>query len=149
MGNLIAMRSQYKDAFQERHGVKLGFMSAFIKAAAMSLQEVPGVNAGELVIFVLFVPCFLLFVCLFVCLALYSVIFFTLLVCMCMYGMYFCVSLFPNLRVLQFVVLRALFAAHTPISYMGTVLLVIDDEAKEIVYRNYVDISIAVATPKG
>lgn len=45
MGNLIAMRKQYKDAFEEKHGVKLGFMSAFIKASASALQEIPAVNA--------------------------------------------------------------------------------------------------------
>ena len=32
MSNLMSMRSSYKDQFMERHGVKLGFMSAFIKA---------------------------------------------------------------------------------------------------------------------
>jgi 2-oxoglutarate dehydrogenase E2 component (dihydrolipoamide succinyltransferase) len=69
MTNIMSMRSQYKDAFLETHGVKLGFMSAFVKAASSALEMVPTVNA------------------------------------------------------------------------------VIDD--KEIVYRDYVDISIAVATPKG
>jgi hypothetical protein len=34
-----------QDAFLERHGVKLGFMSAFVKAAAQALQEIPAVNA--------------------------------------------------------------------------------------------------------
>ncbi len=34
-----------QDAFYEKHGVKLGFMSAFVKAAASALQEVPAVNA--------------------------------------------------------------------------------------------------------
>jgi pyruvate/2-oxoglutarate dehydrogenase complex dihydrolipoamide acyltransferase (E2) component len=33
-----------QDAFYEKHGVKLGFMSAFVKAAASALQEVPAVN---------------------------------------------------------------------------------------------------------
>jgi 2-oxoglutarate dehydrogenase E2 component (dihydrolipoamide succinyltransferase) len=69
MTNIMAMRSQYKDVFLEKHGVKLGFMSAFVKAAASALELYPAVNA------------------------------------------------------------------------------VIDD--KEIIYRDYVDISIAVATPKG
>ena len=69
MTNIMAMRSQYKDAFLEKHGVKLGFMSAFVKAAASALEMYPAVNA------------------------------------------------------------------------------VIDE--KEIIYRDYVDISIAVATPKG
>ena len=33
MGNVMELRKKYKDAFQEKHGVKLGFMSAFVKAA--------------------------------------------------------------------------------------------------------------------
>jgi len=45
MTSLMEMRNSYKDAFLERHGVKLGFMSAFIKAAAEALREVPAVNA--------------------------------------------------------------------------------------------------------
>ena len=45
MTNIMAMRSQYKDAFLEKHGVKLGFMSAFVKAAASALELVPAVNA--------------------------------------------------------------------------------------------------------
>ncbi|CAK4649729.1 hypothetical protein LEN26_011182 [Aphanomyces euteiches] len=71
MSKLMAMRSTYKDAFEKKHGVKLGFMSAFIKASAASLLEVPGVNAS------------------------------------------------------------------------------IDDKHAEIIYRDFVDISVAVATPKG
>jgi 2-oxoglutarate dehydrogenase E2 component (dihydrolipoamide succinyltransferase) len=45
MGNLMELRKKHKDAFQERHGIKLGFMSAFVKAATAALQEVPSVNA--------------------------------------------------------------------------------------------------------
>ena len=45
MGNLMEMRKKYKDTFQEVHGVKLGFMSAFVKAATAALQEIPSVNA--------------------------------------------------------------------------------------------------------
>lgn len=45
MTNLIAMRNKYKDAFLEKHNVKLGFMSAFIKASADALMMVPAVNA--------------------------------------------------------------------------------------------------------
>ncbi|XP_059376904.1 dihydrolipoyllysine-residue succinyltransferase component of 2-oxoglutarate dehydrogenase complex, mitochondrial-like isoform X1 [Carassius carassius] len=71
MSNITDMRKQYKDAFLKKHGIKLGFMSAFVKAAAYALTEQPAVNA------------------------------------------------------------------------------VIDDTTKEIVYRDYVDISVAVATPKG
>lgn len=71
MGNLMELRQKYKDAFLEKHGVKLGFMSAFVKAATAALQEIPSVNAY------------------------------------------------------------------------------IDDTTKEIVYREYVDISVAVASPTG
>ncbi|CEG39750.1 dihydrolipoyllysine-residue succinyltransferase component of 2-oxoglutarate dehydrogenase [Plasmopara halstedii] len=71
MSKLMDLRKQYKDAFEAKHGVKLGFMSAFVKASASALLEVPGVNA------------------------------------------------------------------------------MIDDEHQEIVYRDYVDMSVAVSTPKG
>eukprot|EP00939_MAST-03C_sp_MAST-3C-sp1_P000772 g772.t1 len=71
MTNLIALRKQYKDTFTEKHGVKLGFNSAFIKAASMALMDIPIVNAS------------------------------------------------------------------------------IDNEAEEIIYRDYTDISVAVATPTG
>ncbi|XP_058604754.1 dihydrolipoyllysine-residue succinyltransferase component of 2-oxoglutarate dehydrogenase complex, mitochondrial isoform X2 [Onychostoma macrolepis] len=71
MSNITEMRKQYKDAFLKKHGIKLGFMSAFVKAAAYALTDQPAVNG------------------------------------------------------------------------------VIDDTTKEIVYRDYVDISVAVATPKG
>lgn len=43
--NLIAFRKANLEAFQKKHGVKLGFMSAFLKAAAHALQEQPVVNA--------------------------------------------------------------------------------------------------------
>jgi len=71
MGNLMEMRKKYQDAFVAKHGIKLGFMSAFVLAATAALQEVPLVNAF------------------------------------------------------------------------------IDDKTKEIVYRDYCDISVAVASPKG
>uniref|UniRef100_A0A3P9NVT8 Dihydrolipoyllysine-residue succinyltransferase component of 2-oxoglutarate dehydrogenase complex, mitochondrial n=1 Tax=Poecilia reticulata TaxID=8081 RepID=A0A3P9NVT8_POERE len=71
MSNISEMRKAYKDAFLKKHNIKLGFMSAFVKAAAYALVDQPAVNA------------------------------------------------------------------------------VIDDTTKEIVYRDYVDISVAVATPKG
>mmetsp|Transcript_34789 Transcript_34789/g.88122 ORF Transcript_34789/g.88122 Transcript_34789/m.88122 type:complete len:461 (-) Transcript_34789:503-1885(-) len=45
MTSVIDMRNQYKDLFLEKHGVKLGFMSAFVKASAYALNEVPAVNA--------------------------------------------------------------------------------------------------------
>ncbi|KAM4690392.1 dihydrolipoyllysine-residue succinyltransferase component of 2-oxoglutarate dehydrogenase complex, mitochondrial isoform 2-T2 [Rhinophrynus dorsalis] len=71
MSNIQGMRSVHKDAFLKKHGLKLGFMSAFVKAAAFALQDQPVVNA------------------------------------------------------------------------------VIDDTTKEIVYRDYIDISVAVSTPRG
>ncbi|RLN88539.1 hypothetical protein BBJ28_00018187 [Nothophytophthora sp. Chile5] len=71
MSKLMGLRKQYKEAFEAKHGVKLGFMSAFVKASASALLEVPGVNA------------------------------------------------------------------------------MIDDEHQEIVYRDFVDMSVAVSTPKG
>mmetsp|Transcript_127987 Transcript_127987/g.370375 ORF Transcript_127987/g.370375 Transcript_127987/m.370375 type:complete len:425 (-) Transcript_127987:97-1371(-) len=71
MGNLMEMRKKHQDAFTAKHGIKLGFMSAFVQAATAALQEVPVVNAY------------------------------------------------------------------------------IDDETKEVVYREYVDISVAVASPTG
>mmetsp|Transcript_30465 Transcript_30465/g.81958 ORF Transcript_30465/g.81958 Transcript_30465/m.81958 type:complete len:408 (+) Transcript_30465:61-1284(+) len=45
MSALMAMRSKHKDAFEKKHGVKLGFMSAFVRAAVVALQEQPAVNA--------------------------------------------------------------------------------------------------------
>ena len=45
MTNVMALRSQYKDAFEKRHGVKLGFMSFFTKAVVAALHEIPAVNA--------------------------------------------------------------------------------------------------------
>eukprot|EP00252_Welwitschia_mirabilis_P002222 TRINITY_DN1211_c0_g2_i1.p1 TRINITY_DN1211_c0_g2~~TRINITY_DN1211_c0_g2_i1.p1 ORF type:complete len:502 (+),score=120.68 TRINITY_DN1211_c0_g2_i1:83-1588(+) len=45
MTNLMQLRSEYKDSFQEKHGVKLGFMSGFIKGAVCALQDQPIVNA--------------------------------------------------------------------------------------------------------
>lgn len=45
MGNLMDTRKKYKDAFLEKHGVKLGFMSAFVKASTAALRELPAVNA--------------------------------------------------------------------------------------------------------
>ncbi|TWW68908.1 Dihydrolipoyllysine-residue succinyltransferase component of 2-oxoglutarate dehydrogenase complex [Takifugu flavidus] len=71
MSNIQEMRTLHKDAFLKKHGIKLGFMSAFVKAAAHALTDQPAVNA------------------------------------------------------------------------------VIDGATNEIVYRDYVDISVAVATPKG
>jgi len=45
MSAVMALRSQYKDVFEKRHGVKLGFMSFFVKACVHALKEIPDVNA--------------------------------------------------------------------------------------------------------
>src|SRR5258706_3997089 len=45
MGAVMALRNQYKDAFEKRHGVKLGFMSFFVKACVAALKEGPNVKA--------------------------------------------------------------------------------------------------------
>lgn len=45
MSNIMEMRSKYKDGFQKKYNLKLGFMSAFVKAAAFALQDQPVVNA--------------------------------------------------------------------------------------------------------
>ena len=45
MQHVMALRSQYKDAFEKKHGVKLGFMGFFVKAVIQALQEIPAVNA--------------------------------------------------------------------------------------------------------
>lgn len=46
MGNLMEMRKSYGEAFLKRHNIKLGFMSAFIKASAAALVDQPTVNAA-------------------------------------------------------------------------------------------------------
>ncbi|MEL7310706.1 MAG: 2-oxoglutarate dehydrogenase complex dihydrolipoyllysine-residue succinyltransferase [Pseudomonadota bacterium] len=43
---IIALRARYKDAFADKHGVKLGFMSFFVKAAVEALRKFPLVNAS-------------------------------------------------------------------------------------------------------
>lgn len=48
--NIQEMRARHKDAFLKKHNLKLGFMSAFVKASAFALQEQPVVNAGEFVV---------------------------------------------------------------------------------------------------
>jgi 2-oxoglutarate dehydrogenase E2 component (dihydrolipoamide succinyltransferase) len=45
MSNVMALRNQYKDVFEKKHGVKLGFMSFFTRAVIAALKEVPDVNA--------------------------------------------------------------------------------------------------------
>jgi 2-oxoglutarate dehydrogenase E2 component (dihydrolipoamide succinyltransferase) len=46
MQPVIELRNKYKDAFEKKHGVKLGFSSFFVKAAIMALQKFPVVNAS-------------------------------------------------------------------------------------------------------
>ncbi len=45
MTNVMALRAEYKDAFEKRHGAKLGFMSFFVKACIAALKEIPAINA--------------------------------------------------------------------------------------------------------
>lgn len=54
MSAVMKLRSEYKDLFQRRHGVKLGFMAFFVKACLQALREIPAVNAeidGEDIIY--------------------------------------------------------------------------------------------------
>lgn len=46
MKPIMELRAQYKDAFEKKHGVKLGFMSFFVKAAVEALKRFPAVNAS-------------------------------------------------------------------------------------------------------
>ena len=43
---MIELRNRYKDAFEKKHGIKLGFSSFFVKAAVLALQKFPIVNAS-------------------------------------------------------------------------------------------------------
>jgi 2-oxoglutarate dehydrogenase E2 component (dihydrolipoamide succinyltransferase) len=45
MSHVMSLRAQYKDSFEKKHGVKLGFMSFFVKAAIQALKDFPSVNA--------------------------------------------------------------------------------------------------------
>merc|ERR1719382_928347 len=46
MSGIMALRKEYKELFEKQHGgTRLGFMSAFVKASAFALQQVPAVNA--------------------------------------------------------------------------------------------------------
>ena len=45
MTAVMALRNEYKDGFEKKHGVKLGFMSFFVKASIAALKELPAVNA--------------------------------------------------------------------------------------------------------
>ncbi len=45
MSNVMGLRAEYKDVFEKKHGVRLGFMGFFVKAAVNALKEIPEVNA--------------------------------------------------------------------------------------------------------
>jgi len=45
MGHVMALRAQYRDLFEKKHGVKLGFMGFFVRACVQALKEIPAVNA--------------------------------------------------------------------------------------------------------
>ncbi|AAW70700.1 2-oxoglutarate dehydrogenase complex dihydrolipoyllysine-residue succinyltransferase [Wolbachia endosymbiont of Brugia malayi] len=45
MKNVIDLRAKYKETFEKKYGIKLGFMSFFIKAAVQALREIPEINA--------------------------------------------------------------------------------------------------------
>ncbi len=45
MSHVMEMRSQYRDPFEKKHGVKLGFMGFFVHACVQALKEIPAVNA--------------------------------------------------------------------------------------------------------
>ena len=53
MGEVMKLRTEYKDLFEKRHGIKLGFMGFFVRACLTALKEIPAVNAeidgGEIV----------------------------------------------------------------------------------------------------
>jgi 2-oxoglutarate dehydrogenase E2 component (dihydrolipoamide succinyltransferase) len=45
MSTVMALRAQYRDLFEKKHGVKLGFMGFFVRACVQALKEIPAVNA--------------------------------------------------------------------------------------------------------
>ena len=54
MSAVIAAREKYKETFEKKHGVKLGFMSFFAKAACLAVKDIPAVNAqidGEEIVY--------------------------------------------------------------------------------------------------
>eukprot|EP01050_Picozoa_sp_SAG11_P014207 SAG11_NODE_1725_length_4370_cov_13.867947_2_plen_80_part_00 len=48
MSELMALRATYKDDFEKKHGLQLGFISSFVRASTDALLEYPDVNASEL-----------------------------------------------------------------------------------------------------
>jgi len=54
MGAVMELRNRYKELFEKKHGVKLGFMGFFVKAACQALKDIPAVNAeidGEEIVY--------------------------------------------------------------------------------------------------
>ena len=54
MTNVIAVRNEYREHFEKKHGVRLGFMSFFVKASIVALKEIPEVNAeidGDVIVY--------------------------------------------------------------------------------------------------
>lgn len=45
MSTTMELRTKYKDAFEKKHGVKLGFMSFFVRACVLALQKIPALNS--------------------------------------------------------------------------------------------------------
>lgn len=45
MSAVLALREKYRDVFEKKHGVRLGFMSLFVKASIVALKELPAINA--------------------------------------------------------------------------------------------------------
>ncbi len=45
MSHVMALRTQYRELFEKKHGVKLGFMGFFVRACVQALKEIPNVNA--------------------------------------------------------------------------------------------------------
>jgi 2-oxoglutarate dehydrogenase E2 component (dihydrolipoamide succinyltransferase) len=45
MSQIVALRATYRDSFEKKHGVRLGFMGLFVKACIAALKEIPAVNA--------------------------------------------------------------------------------------------------------
>ena len=54
MTEILALRTRYKETFEKKHGIRLGFMSFFVKACVAALKEIPAVNAeiaGDEIVF--------------------------------------------------------------------------------------------------
>src|SRR6201999_558238 len=45
MRDVMRLRTEYKDSFEKKHGVRLGFMGFFVKACIAALKDIPNVNA--------------------------------------------------------------------------------------------------------